>query len=353
MCREEDEVGEVLVPLQFSAVQRTAFYTGIPESTVYRITAKEASLIKKKPGPRKLTLDHFDMCVLRRAVSEIMANKVLPTTAIIAKAMQEKIGYDGGEANLRSILKQIGFRWKKCETNRAILMERQDVVLARIKYLRQIRKYREEGRPIIYTDETFIHTSHASQKAWQSDETSVNVPISKGERCIIVDAGSEHGFVQGARLVYDRKSSSGDYHSEMNSEKFMRWLRERLIPNLPPRSVVVIDNAPYHSVQQNKCPNQSSRKADIQTWLTRNGVAWSNDMLKVELLELCKINRPSPTYAVDQTLKQHGHVAIRLPPYHAELNPIELIWAKLKGKVAKTRPSKPLRQKTGHRVAGM
>ena len=65
-----------------------------------------------------------------------MANKFLPTTAIIAKTMQEKIGYDGGEANLRSILKQIGFRCKKCETNRAILMERQDVVLARIKYLR-------------------------------------------------------------------------------------------------------------------------------------------------------------------------------------------------------------------------
>ena len=312
ICIEEDEVGELLLPLEFSGVQCTAFYTGIPELTVYRITTKEASLIKKKPGPRKLTLDDFYMCVLRRAVSKIMAYKILPTTAIIANDMQEKIGYDGGEAylrkilkqiglrwkkcetnqailmdrqdvvlaNLRSILKQIGFRWKKCETNRAILMERQDVVLARIKYLRQIRKYREEGRPIIYTDETFIHTSHASQKAWQSD---VNVSISKGERCIIVDAGSEHGFVQGARLVYDGKSSSGDYHSEINSEKFMRWLRERLIPNLPPRSVVVIDNAPCHSVQENKCPNQSSRKANIQTWLTRNGVAWSNDMLKVEL----------------------------------------------------------------------
>ena len=43
-----------------------------------------------------------------------------------------------------------------------------------------------------------------------------------------------------------------------------------------------------------------------------------------------------PTNTVDQTLKQHGHVAIRLPPYHAELNSRELIWAKLKGKVAKT-----------------
>ena len=59
-------------------------------------------------------------------------------------------------------------------------------------------------------------------------------------------------------------------------------------------------------------------------------------MLKVELLELCRMHRPLPTYVVDETLKQHGHTAIRMPPYHAELNSIELIWAMLKGKVARS-----------------
>ena len=53
MCCQEDEVGELLDPLEFSAVQRTAFYTGVPESTVYRITASEtSSTTKKKPGPK-------------------------------------------------------------------------------------------------------------------------------------------------------------------------------------------------------------------------------------------------------------------------------------------------------------
>ena len=100
---------------------------------------------------------------------------------------------------------------------------------------------------------------------------------------------------------------------------------------------------PYNSVQEDKCPTQSSRKADIQAWLTRNNVAWSNGMLKVELLELYMIHRPLPTYVVDETLKHHGHTAIRLPPYHAELNSIELIWAMLKGKVA--RPNLTLMKK--------
>ena len=67
----------------------------------------------------------------------------------------------------------------------------------------------------------------------------MNVPISKGDRCIIVDAGSGDGFVKGARLIYDGKSTSGDFHGEMNS-KFIGLLRRQLIPNLPPKSVVFI-----------------------------------------------------------------------------------------------------------------
>ena len=97
--------------------------------------------------------------------------------------------------------------------------------------------------------------------------------------------------------------TSGNYHGEMNSEKFIGLLRGKLIPNLPPKSVVVIDNASYHSVQGDKCPTQASRKADMQAWLTKHNVAWSND----KLLELCKTHRPLPTYVADETLKQYEH----------------------------------------------
>ena len=93
----------------------------------------------------------------------------------------------------------------------------------------------------------------------------------------------------------------------MNSEKFIGLLRGKLIPNLPPKSVVVIDNASNHSVQEDKCPTQASRKADMQAWLTKHNVAWTNGMLKVELLELCRMRRPLPTNVVDETLKQHEH----------------------------------------------
>ena len=35
-------------------------------------------------------------------------------------------------------------------------------------------------------------------------------------------------------------------------------------------------------------------------------------------------------FQIDKVLKSHGHTANRLPPYHAILNAIELIWSILK-----------------------
>ncbi|KAJ8317682.1 hypothetical protein KUTeg_005586, partial [Tegillarca granosa] len=48
----------------------------------------------------------------------------------------------------------MGFNWKKCSTNRKILMEKPDIVSKRINYLREIKKLRETGHNIIYMDET-------------------------------------------------------------------------------------------------------------------------------------------------------------------------------------------------------
>jgi hypothetical protein len=39
-----------------------------------------------------------------------------------------------------------------------------------------------------------------------------------------------------------------NYHSEMNSVIFNKWVEEQLVPALPPKSLVVMDEASYHSV---------------------------------------------------------------------------------------------------------
>jgi len=83
---------------------------------------------------------------------------------------------------------------------------------------------------------------------WQAQDATVKIPFSKGQRLIKVHAGYEGGFIEGASLLFKAGSASGDYHSEMNSN-FLKWMKERLITNLPCNSVLVLDNAPYHNIQ--------------------------------------------------------------------------------------------------------
>ena len=44
---------------------------------------------------------------------------------------------------------------------------------------------------------------------------------------------------------------------------------------------------------------------------------------------------PEPIYKIDCSIREHGQEILRLPPYHCELNPIELIWSQIKGYVAR------------------
>nr|CAH7725743.1 unnamed protein product [Callosobruchus chinensis] len=57
--------------------------------------------------------------------------------------------------SLKLLLKANGFYWRKCQNKRKILMEKPNILHWRYKYLRSIKRYREEGRNIIYLDETW------------------------------------------------------------------------------------------------------------------------------------------------------------------------------------------------------
>jgi hypothetical protein len=66
----------------------------------------------------------------------------------------------------------------------------------------------------------------------------------------------------------------------------------QLIPNLPANSVVVIDNAPYHNKQQDKCPTSATTKREMQEWLRSKNIPFGNDLLKPQLYEVIKMNKP-------------------------------------------------------------
>lgn len=108
----------------------------------------------------------------------------------------------------------------------------------------------------------------------------------------------------------------------MNSQNFEKWLREQLLPNLPPRSVLVLDNASYHNIVDEKEPSSNSRKADIIDWHRKKGIPHDASKTKPELYDIVKKHRNlSPDYRMDKILRENGHEIVRLPPYSAEFKP--------------------------------
>jgi transposase len=231
----------------------------------------------------------------------------------------------------------LGFKWRKTQNNRKLLTETQDIREKRISYLRSVRRFRSEGRPIVYLDESYIHSTHMQSKSWADESNNgLRVPISKGDRLIIIHAGGEKGFIPNALKTWKASKYTGDYHDNVNEEMFMKWLKEDLLLSLEPKSVLVVDNASYHNVLIDKAPTSKTRKQEMKDWLSNHNIPFTDDMFVPELYQLIKLYKPRlRRYLLDETVQKEGHTVLRLSPYHPDLNPIELIWADIKGFVAR------------------
>ena len=97
-----------------------------------------------------------------------------------------------------------------------------------------------------------------------------------------------------------------------------------------------MDNVSYHNtLTEYSAPTLTCSKERIYNWLEANKIPCKDDCLKVELVEILNKVSPEPTYEIDVIAQKHGHEVIRTPPYHPELQPIEICWAVLKNEVAR------------------
>ena len=268
-------------------------------------------------------VDDFDRCAIRNKIHEFYTvRRQLPTIAKLHESLKDDIKFDGSVSLLCNIVKELGFKWKRSQGRRKVIIERYDIVDLRCRYLKKIHEYREKNMNIVYIDETWIDTSYTAKYCWQSkDERGALLPISRGQRLIVVHGGGCTGFAPGDLLVWKATSSTGEYHSEMNGQNFQKWFCEKLLENISVKSVIVMDNASYHSCKSEKCPNSSTRKADIQAWLTKHNIPFDKKLLRPELLALAKANKPEPQYIIDDIAKEKEYysatsaVSPRLEPH--------------------------------------
>lgn len=322
---------------------RTSKATGLSKATIGRIlkekreTNKLKSPCKKRPRDcKKTSVDSFDRDAVRRLVLRLYTEGYIPSLNDIFTSYKESIDADVSRWAVWKIIKSIGFQYKKTSTNRSYLLERSDIVARRNQYLYKIKDLRMSGKNIIYLDETWVNAHMTRDKMWLIDtESPVKVPAGKGSRLIIVHAGGECGFINNGLLVFQSKSTK-DYHEEMDSDRFLSWFKEQLLPNIPPDSCIVMDNASYHSRELNPAPTSKNRKCEMQTWLKEKQIPFDERMVKPTLYEIIKLHKPQfKSYEIDKLAESMGHTIVRLPPYHCEFNPIELIWAQVKDYVRK------------------
>lgn len=119
------------------------------------------------------------------------------------------MGFKGSKTSLLRILRNMGFRYRKCNDGRKLLMERSDIVAARDVFLRIMHDVRQEGKStIFYLDETFINQNHTRKACWvMNDGTGgLRVPVGKGARLILCHAGSAStGFIPQCKLLFRSK----------------------------------------------------------------------------------------------------------------------------------------------------
>ena len=251
---------------------------------------------KRYKSSRKcIQVDDFDQDAIRRKIYSIYARKEHVTLNKLLQVLQDDGLFSGKRTTLSKLLNEMGFAYWK-QDNRRYYYEQPQIIQQRHTYL-----------PVIFLDETWANAHDGRDMAWVEDDPvtggtlgGVRRPSGKGKRLIILGAGGEMGWIPNTTLIFQSKKNTGDYHDEMIGEHFEEWFRDKLLPNVPPNSLIVMDNASYHSRRLEDIPVKSWTKKRMIEWLDGKGTSYPPKALKSELFSILQEMRLTPQYVVDE-----------------------------------------------------
>ncbi|KAF4145792.1 DDE superfamily endonuclease [Phytophthora infestans] len=125
--------------------------------------------------------------------------------------------------------------------------------------------------------------------------------------------------------IFEGGKQSADYHCH---EYFVGWM-DTLLETLSIRElskcIIVMDNAKYHKVLPETTPKQGSRRAKMISAMNDYKLRFQPAQQK----QYCGIYSQSTSKTIEK-----GHEIIFTPP-HSDLQPIEIVWANVKGEVGR------------------
>lgn len=140
-------------------------------------------------------------------------------------------------SSFQKILKNLEFVCAKKSRNCA-LIEREDIITWRGRYLDDIRKYRAQNRPIygatVRSIYSLMHFSKTSLRVKRNPQEKVS-----GLLYYTLDRLTALYLVI---FCFESKTYSSNYHDEMDGSTFFEWF-EKIIPLLKENAIMVMNNS--------------------------------------------------------------------------------------------------------------
>ena len=172
------------------AARQTAEAVGASCTTVLQVKAdyrngKGLETPRKHRGTeRKVTrlqkYDSFTQAAIRRKVHMLYREDDLPTLNKVVSIVNEDDDLPTfSKTTMRRLLLDIRFKYIK-RKRESLLIDREDIVAWRHRYLHSIRDERVKEKTIVYTDETWAYAGHTKSRVWV--DTSIKTATQDGGR---------------------------------------------------------------------------------------------------------------------------------------------------------------------------
>jgi transposase len=263
-------------------------------------------------------------------------------------------------ASLRSVqrfLKRKGYKRGE-NSHRSYHLSTEHVTRRDLYVCEMVAVLARKGR-VVYMDESYVHKNycrHHDTLYDPNDEQDLQVrKMHKGERyCFIAAMISADESVpvderrpdQRAHVMNETidifkggKRQPKDYHGMFNHAYFVKWMAV-LLAALSARGIVgatiVMDNASYHCKLPDDTPKGNWKKSELERACKDREIAYESTDVKSVLWTKLKPHIKQHTMSVIYAMAASmGHRVLYTPPYHSDLQPIETVWAIIKGEVGR------------------
>jgi transposase len=213
--------------------------------------------------------------LIHRRLEEVKARNLYESSVTLRAALRFELRLDVSERTLLRWLHELGYVYGKKRFVGAVKPACRHVRMRRfiLEYAAALQRQLTGDTMLVYTDESYVHDRHCAPMLWfnpsSPTQNEVQGDDSGGKRLMIVHAMTRDGLLETpgavatnlltervptAELIFETLGTDDDYHTAMDGDRYLLWLRNHLLPAFDARypgqrMTLVLDNAGYHHIR--------------------------------------------------------------------------------------------------------